>query len=800
MTNPTANNKTSHLVNSQVPFFVRNDHRTFVTFLEKYYEYLEQSSAALEGKAIERSKNLIDYFDIDKTLDDLSEHLYNTYLREYFPDDADIDKAMVLKNVKEFYRSKGSENSIRFLMRAIYNKEVEFYYPKQDILRASDGKWYIQKTVRVANTVVAGTSNNTLTGLQKFTATSITGNTSNATATVETVSRYLDGGIQVDELTLSAIVGSFENGETIRSNFVENGTVKLITSNVFGGIVTAVSIDSAGSRYQIGDPLVFTSTSGTGAVATVSKVTSGNIASITVLVGGAGYQNGNIVLISGGGGSGANGYANVESITQTYHPNTYNIVVSLISDEANTAIGNTSYGNLANIGATSDPANDVISNSLVTFVYSNTGPAATITVTAPGSGYISTPSLGIVANSRIQELGILGRLDINSGGSWYEIGDVIEFINITGGYGTGAIAQVSNVDVANSNTITAVQFTEMTGHLIGGSGYNANFLPTANIISANVSASNADITVNCLLGSGATLISANSTLGAIREISLSSGGSGYTEAPTIDMTGSGDGTANLTASFITGVKTYAGRYLNDDGFISSFNFLEDRDYYQNYSYVIRINEPIDKYRKAIKDLVHPAGMKLFGEYTYVSEFDSYALPITSDVTHASDASMIWLPKTYVKTGNTISVSYASHGLSNSANVFLEFTTGGANINVGNGVFVVSSNALTNSFEVIQYGPIESISINPSANGAQYNANSYLVFSNEDTGSGANGTFVANTVTGNITSINIASYGINYSSTPTVTANGTNSSAALFTVTIAYANSTSGSVNVGIYIT
>ena len=144
----STNNKISNLVNSQVPFFVRNDHRTFVTFLEKYYEYLEQSSASLEGKAVERSKNLIDYFDIDKTLDDLSEHLYNTYLREYFPDDVDVDKKMVLKNVKEFYRSKGSENSVRFLMRALFNKEVEFYYPKQDILKASDGKWYIQKTLR----------------------------------------------------------------------------------------------------------------------------------------------------------------------------------------------------------------------------------------------------------------------------------------------------------------------------------------------------------------------------------------------------------------------------------------------------------------------------------------------------------------------------------------------------------------------------------------------------------------------------------------------------------------------------
>jgi len=63
-----SNNRISNLVNSQVPFFVRNDHRTFVAFLEAYYEYLEQTSNTLEGgKVIERRENLLNYMDIDKT-------------------------------------------------------------------------------------------------------------------------------------------------------------------------------------------------------------------------------------------------------------------------------------------------------------------------------------------------------------------------------------------------------------------------------------------------------------------------------------------------------------------------------------------------------------------------------------------------------------------------------------------------------------------------------------------------------------------------------------------------------------
>ena len=38
----SSNNKTSYLVNDQLPEFVRRDHPLFVQFLESYYKFLEQ--------------------------------------------------------------------------------------------------------------------------------------------------------------------------------------------------------------------------------------------------------------------------------------------------------------------------------------------------------------------------------------------------------------------------------------------------------------------------------------------------------------------------------------------------------------------------------------------------------------------------------------------------------------------------------------------------------------------------------------------------------------------------------------
>jgi hypothetical protein len=44
------------------------------------------------------------------------------------------------------------------------------------------------------------------------------------------------------------------------------------------------------------------------------------------------------------------------------------------------------------------------------------------------------------------------------------------------------------------------------------------------------------------------------------------------------------------------------------------NRLQDNQYYQEFSYVIRVAEVLEKYKSIIKSLVHPAGSALFGDY------------------------------------------------------------------------------------------------------------------------------------------------------------------------------------------
>ena len=69
------------------------------------------------------------------------------------------------------------------------------------------------------------------------------------------------------------------------------------------------------------------------------------------------------------------------------------------------------------------------------------------------------------------------------------------------------------------------------------------------------------------------------------------------------------GTATID-SFIT----TSGKYINQDGHISEGSKkIQDSLYYQDYSYVIRVSESINKWRDSIKKAVHPSGFYVTGE-------------------------------------------------------------------------------------------------------------------------------------------------------------------------------------------
>lgn len=128
--------KLSKMTGRILPKFVQEEHPQFVTFVTKFFEYLERKNGEYDIIA-----NLANIADVDAVVDDFSYFYKETYSKG-FPEIMEADFRFLVKQLKTFYSSKGTEKSIEFLFRTIFNSNVKFYYPKVDILRVSDGKWH----------------------------------------------------------------------------------------------------------------------------------------------------------------------------------------------------------------------------------------------------------------------------------------------------------------------------------------------------------------------------------------------------------------------------------------------------------------------------------------------------------------------------------------------------------------------------------------------------------------------------------------------------------------------------------
>lgn len=276
--------KTSLLIPQQVPSFIRKDHPNFVAFLEAYYEWME-----LNGKAGDLIKNTLSNQDIDTTLDEYIDYFKKEFLNQIpeklFIDPTDttrkVDKRKLVKNIIQFYKARGTEKSYKFFFRILFGEEIDFYFPRVDMLRASDGKWFQNITLRVF--ADSGSPFN-------FANQRIRGSLTRTSAFVEHVQKISVGPLTIYELFLnrSSITGRFIANEVITAEGITGLDAR--TSH----ILTGFDIISAGEGYTAGDLITISQTGpGYGAKAKITNVGDlGEIKSISIIDFGAGYSSG----------------------------------------------------------------------------------------------------------------------------------------------------------------------------------------------------------------------------------------------------------------------------------------------------------------------------------------------------------------------------------------------------------------------------------------------------------------------------------------------------------------------------
>jgi len=618
-------NKTSLLVPFQLPKFISEDpnYANFVLFIQAYYEWLEEQNNTLDF-----SKNLLNYMDVDTTTDQFLQYYINDFM-SYFPQDILADKRKAIKIAKQLYQSKGTPASYKFLFRILYNSDVEFFYTKDALLKASSGKWYVPRSLKLA------TSDKNFLAIQNL---RVFGNISKSIATVETA---IFDGIKT-EVFISNVERLFQSGETVtvvdtnnqtlyflNGEIVPEGTVgsESLTALIVGQI-SQIKVDpnNRGLSYQTGDPVVFygglnSNVAGpVGATAYVEEVTSGSVQRIVVANEGYGYTTSTANLQIGGantyiqftnlagtspqapiatiGSLDPTGIANVTFIPtdsiqlKRYHylgniagssgANTYNPSTGLWTQQ--------SYQFANNISAN---ANTTLANAF-SFTGFTTYPIASVIVQNQGGGLSSPPTVqaiseyttDVYSQTNLANLGILAPIQIVKAGSGYANNDQIAII---GGSGYGAFA---NVTVNSSGSIVSATYVSNSTNRIslGGMGYmnslpiavvkrtangNVTVSTTSSVVTGNgtnftTQFSNGALLVtntNIVIGTVQSVVNANSMILTANSKINGNANSYYL------------GTAQLSVPGILGTGATFSQTLNRVGSITSFNIVENgQDY------------------------------------------------------------------------------------------------------------------------------------------------------------------------------------------------------------------------------
>ena len=109
-----------------------------------------QTATVLKYKenSILANNRLLDYSDIDHTTEDFIQYFQKDFIPSL--DLANIpNKRTVIKHIKDLYQKKGTEESVKFLMRVLYQDDAEVRYPINETMFVSDSSYSQQRRMVV---------------------------------------------------------------------------------------------------------------------------------------------------------------------------------------------------------------------------------------------------------------------------------------------------------------------------------------------------------------------------------------------------------------------------------------------------------------------------------------------------------------------------------------------------------------------------------------------------------------------------------------------------------------------------
>ena len=593
---------------------------------------------------IQTIQQLLEYANVDNTIHDFLDEFRNSFMEAIPNTLADgISKRKLIKSIKDLYTAKGTEKGHELFFRMLFDQEAELFYPRDNMLKPSDSTFGNKSFIRVVE--------NANSDFSELINEKITGGTSNASITVENVTRFTEAGVQYSQLEVSAesLSGTFISGETVTgTSTVTDTTLGAVLSELMiGGTIT-----NAGTLYSIGDSITITG-GNSGAELVVKELTKGQIDEIIIDDAGTGHTSGQSLSIDNSNTNGSGLAAEIHIVGGALAAESFTDPADVITEDRETVQVN----HVDNFELQDATVNNA-------YIVLDTDADSGDNILFEDDSGILLQELSAVdyARQQSQSTDLSGDIILESGfqllrdtdfdelslsleqnyDTEYIVNESDEFIELeTGTFTSSVQGSIQRIKITNKgNGYTSLPTITSSGSgailtpkstLAGGvaelevRSFGATY-DTDDTLTFNNNILLKDVSLSFTTSEGftefdGTVVSFDST----KKILVVSATNTFDEGDVLVGTTSGaTGTVvqneRATATISTGVVGQLSG-VNDDtkGFISVDEMrIQDSYYYQDFSYVVKIGEGINSWRNSIKKATHPAGFQVFGQVTLSS--------------------------------------------------------------------------------------------------------------------------------------------------------------------------------------
>ena len=518
-------------------------------------------------------QDLLNFRDPDKVISNFLTKFRNEFLNT-LPEllSSNIDKRKLIKNIKSLYRAKGTNRGHELFFKLLFGLESETIYPRENVLRVSDGKWDTNKILRAIGTI--GDTSNLI-------GRSIQGETSNATAIVENVFKFQIGINEITEFTLNedTITGTFQISETVRGT--ETDADDSYIKATITGIPATTTISNDGSLYNETDTINVVG-GGQGAIVQVDAIGRGGVEEIIIGAGGTGYEIGDDIIFTNTGTGGGSARAKVSVVNGgvTLEEGTETNSVSHILLEDETVRGDSYTG-----------------NKIVQESGTGSGDITDIRIISNGNNYQSLPTITVDdttgSNAVVYAYG-------------GEIGRILGIKVIESGAGYEASPTPPTLTLPSYLIVSNLSGSFTIGETITGLDLSST------VVTATVSSYSADTGI----------LKVTNPSGVFAETTIVTGTSGT--FATVEKN-------DLASSSMTigAVVDTSGTFINQDGHISETSMrIQDSLYYQDFSYVIKVGRTINDWRDSFKKTIHTSGFYFTGQVDIQTQVSAQIKNIT----------------------------------------------------------------------------------------------------------------------------------------------------------------------------